>query len=71
MELIDQKERDTIRSELGKTLVVEAAAGTGKTSELLQRMIAGHSRWEDDDRSYRRRDIYRKGCRRTQAAASL
>lgn len=40
MELVDQKERDAIRCELGKTLVVEAAAGTGKTSELLQRMIA-------------------------------
>jgi ATP-dependent exoDNAse (exonuclease V) beta subunit len=38
--LVDQKERNTIRSALDKTLVVEAAAGTGKTSELLQRMIA-------------------------------
>jgi len=38
--LVDQKERNTIRSALDKTLVVEAAAGTGKTSELLQRMIS-------------------------------
>lgn len=39
MKLIDQKARDTIRTALGKTLVVEAA-GTGKTSELVQRIIA-------------------------------
>lgn len=40
MELIDGKARDTIRTGLDKTLVVEAAAGTGKTSELVQRIIA-------------------------------
>ena len=40
MELVDQKARDTIRTALDKTLVVEAAAGTGKTSELVQRIIA-------------------------------
>jgi ATP-dependent helicase/nuclease subunit A len=40
MELIDQNARDAIRTALDKTLVVEAAAGTGKTSELVQRMIA-------------------------------
>jgi len=38
--LIDQKERDTIRTALDRTLIVEAAAGTGKTSELVNRMIA-------------------------------
>ncbi|MGB9202385.1 MAG: UvrD-helicase domain-containing protein, partial [Terriglobales bacterium] len=40
MKLIDQDARDAIRNALDKTLVVEAAAGTGKTSELVQRMIA-------------------------------
>ena len=39
-ELVDNKERDAIRTALDKTLIVEAAAGTGKTSELVQRMIA-------------------------------
>jgi ATP-dependent helicase/nuclease subunit A len=40
MELIDQSARDTICTALDKTLVVEAAAGTGKTSELVQRIIS-------------------------------
>lgn len=40
MKLIDQNARDTIRTALDKTLVVEAAARTGKTSELVQRIIA-------------------------------
>jgi ATP-dependent helicase/nuclease subunit A len=40
MGLIDQNARDTIRTALDKTLVVEAAAGTGKTSELVQRITA-------------------------------
>lgn len=40
MTLVDQEERDAIRSALDRTLVVEAAAGTGKTTELIQRIIA-------------------------------
>lgn len=40
MRLVDQDARDTIRTGLDKTLVVEAAAGTGKTSELVERMTA-------------------------------
>jgi ATP-dependent exoDNAse (exonuclease V) beta subunit len=40
MKLVDQDARDAVRNALDKTLVVEAAAGTGKTSELVQRMIA-------------------------------
>jgi ATP-dependent helicase/nuclease subunit A len=39
MTLVDQEARDLIRIALDKTLVVEAAAGTGKTSELVQRII--------------------------------
>ena len=37
--LPDQDARDAIRDELGVTLVVEAAAGTGKTTELVQRVL--------------------------------
>jgi ATP-dependent helicase/nuclease subunit A len=40
MKLIDQDARDAVRTAFDKTLVVEAAAGTGKTSEMVQRMIA-------------------------------
>jgi ATP-dependent exoDNAse (exonuclease V) beta subunit len=38
-ELVDAVARQRIRTELGTTLVVEAAAGTGKTSELVQRIV--------------------------------
>src|SRR5688572_9600542 len=38
--LADQDQRDRIRTALDETLVVEAAAGTGKTSELVRRMVA-------------------------------
>ncbi|HEX6241992.1 MAG TPA: UvrD-helicase domain-containing protein, partial [Polyangiales bacterium] len=38
-ELVDARARQRIRMELGTTLVVEAAAGTGKTSELVQRIV--------------------------------
>src|SRR5262245_13502157 len=37
--LVDQAERDRIRTSLDETLVVEAAAGTGKTSELVGRLV--------------------------------
>ena len=36
----DQPARERIRSDLDSTLVVEAAAGTGKTSELVRRVIS-------------------------------
>ena len=38
--LADQAARERIRNDLDTTLVVEAAAGTGKTSELVRRVIA-------------------------------
>lgn len=38
--LFDAEDRHTIRTDLGKTLVVEAAAGTGKTTEMIARIIA-------------------------------
>ena len=36
---VDQEARDAIRGELDSTLVVEAAAGTGKTTELVARIL--------------------------------
>ena len=39
-ELADNKAREAIRTHLDKNLVVEAAAGTGKTTELMKRIIA-------------------------------
>jgi ATP-dependent exoDNAse (exonuclease V) beta subunit len=38
--LADDAARERIRTDLDTTLVVEAAAGTGKTSELVRRMVA-------------------------------
>ncbi len=38
--LADQPARERIREDLDTTLVVEAASGTGKTSELVRRMVA-------------------------------
>ena len=37
--LVDQPARDRIRHALDDTLIVEAAAGTGKTSELVRRIV--------------------------------
>ncbi|MGA8731064.1 MAG: UvrD-helicase domain-containing protein, partial [Terracidiphilus sp.] len=39
MTLGDQHARDRIRQDLDTTLIVEAAAGTGKTTELINRII--------------------------------
>jgi len=38
--LADAEARRAIREDLGATLVVEAAAGTGKTTEMIARIIA-------------------------------
>ena len=38
--LADAAARDRIRGDLGSTLIVEAAAGTGKTTELVARIVA-------------------------------
>src|SRR5215470_7665128 len=40
MTLLDQHHRDQIANALDDTLVVEAAAGTGKTTELVKRILA-------------------------------
>jgi ATP-dependent exoDNAse (exonuclease V) beta subunit len=41
--LTDQQARERIRNDFDTTFVVEAAAGTGKTSELIGRIVAGLS----------------------------
>ena len=38
--LVDDAVRERIRSSLDESMVVEAAAGTGKTSELVARLVA-------------------------------
>jgi ATP-dependent helicase/nuclease subunit A len=37
--LADQRDRDMISTELDDTIIVEAAAGTGKTTELVHRIV--------------------------------
>ena len=39
-EVADQRVRDRIRNDLDTTLIVEAAAGTGKTTALVNRIVA-------------------------------
>jgi ATP-dependent helicase/nuclease subunit A len=39
MTLLDQSARDAIANDLDSTLIVEAAAGTGKTTELVRRIL--------------------------------
>ena len=39
-EIADQRVRDRIRNDLDTTLIVEAAAGTGKTTALVNRIVA-------------------------------
>ena len=36
----DQAERNLVTSDLDKTMLVEAAAGTGKTTAMIARMVA-------------------------------
>ena len=37
--LIDQAQRDAIKHDLQSTILVEAAAGTGKTTSMIDRMV--------------------------------
>ena len=39
MKLADQEDRDAIETRLDDTLIVEAAAGTGKTTEMVRRIV--------------------------------
>ncbi|HTY56881.1 MAG TPA: UvrD-helicase domain-containing protein, partial [Candidatus Binataceae bacterium] len=40
MKLADQRARDRIVNDLDVTLLIEAAAGTGKTTALVSRIVA-------------------------------
>ena len=58
------------RDALDDTLVVEAAAGTGKTTELVNRDPARARDRPRDDAADRRGDVHRKSRRRAEAAAA-
>jgi hypothetical protein len=63
MSNVDQTAREQIRNAFDETLIVEAAAGTGKTSELG----ATHRRHSADGADHRgprrRRDLHSQSCR--------
>ena len=40
IELVDEDARETIRHELGASVFVEAGAGSGKTREMVERVVA-------------------------------
>ncbi len=52
------------------TLVVEAAAGTGKTTELVNRILRVLAEGRAEVARDRRRDVHREGRRRAEAAAA-
>ena len=68
--LADQDARDRIQNALDETLVVEAAAGTGKTTELVKRIVrviaTGRATIDRDRRGH----VHREGGRRAEAAAA-
>ena len=66
--LDDAVDRDPIRNALDETLVVEAAAGTGKTTELVARIVRLVATGQREDRRDRRRHVHREGRRRAEAA---
>ncbi len=43
--LVDHEAREAIRHDLDSNLLVEAAAGTGKTTELTRRIVAVLAAW--------------------------
>ena len=59
-----------IASSLDETLVVEAAAGTGKTTALVRRMVRGAGHGPRRDGRPGRGDVHREGRRRAEAAAA-
>ena len=65
-----QENRGLIATELDKTMMVEAAAGTGKTTELVGRIVALIEHQRATHRRDRRGDVQREGRRRAQAAAA-
>ena len=62
--------REAIAHALDDTLVVEAAAGTGKTTELVDRIVRILASGRAEVRQHRRRHVHREGGRRAEAAAA-
>ena len=69
-DLADAEARRRILTDFGTTLFVEAAAGTGKTTVLVGRIVALDSRRGEHARPHRRGDLHREGGRRDEAAAA-
>ena len=64
----DAAAREAIANDLDDTLIVEAAAGTGKTTELVNRILRVLATGARDDGRDRRRHVHREGGRRAEAA---
>ena len=64
----DHADRQLIRDGLDDTVIVEAAAGTGKTTELVARILNVLAQRPRAHRADRRRDVHRKGGGRAEAA---
>jgi superfamily I DNA/RNA helicase len=54
----DDQARARIRTSLDESLIVEASAGTGKTTELVHRIVGGAESRTREDRSGRGRDVH-------------
>ena len=68
--LVDARAREVIARDLDKTLVVEAAAGTGKTTALISRIVAVIRSGRDEPRTSGGRHLHREGGGRDEAAAA-
>ncbi len=66
----DTAARETIADALDDTLVVEAAAGTGKTTELVGAYRPHPRARTRARRQHCRRHVHREGCGRAEAAAA-
>ena len=68
--LADQADRDQIATALDDTLIVEAAAGTGKTTELVRRIVRVIETGRAEVTGDRRRYLHGKGRRRAEAPSA-
>ena len=60
---VDQKVRDEIKDKLGVNMCVEAGAGTGKTTSLVDRIVELLATVDDRRRPHRRHHLHREGRR--------
>ena len=70
MPLDARRPSQLIRDALDDTVIVEAAAGTGKTTELVERILNVLAQRPRAHRADRRGHLHREGGRRAEAAAS-